>query len=170
MPVPKKHYHAIKSYIEENKPAAILVRVGCSGPANYEPVVCIQMPGKNKLFFRNITEEKVEPLLNGVFHNDINEDDLLGQSGSKGFEFWPGISFMHDLPFFARQKRMSSAIVDAMILRALRNILQGEVTALIVKTIRHYTFEEVCDIIERSGLRGRSGGGYPTGSQMETGA
>jgi Na+-translocating ferredoxin:NAD+ oxidoreductase RnfC subunit len=32
-----------------------------------------------------------------------------------------------------------------------------------VKTFRHYTLEEVCDIIERSGLRGRSGGGFPTG-------
>jgi len=32
-----------------------------------------------------------------------------------------------------------------------------------VKAIRNYTYEEVCDIVERSGLRGRSGGGYPTG-------
>jgi NADH:ubiquinone oxidoreductase subunit F (NADH-binding)/ferredoxin len=32
-----------------------------------------------------------------------------------------------------------------------------------VKTIQHYTYEEVCNIVEQSGLRGRSGGGYPTG-------
>jgi hypothetical protein len=78
----EKTYDALKSYVEENEPGTLIIRVGCSGPANFEPVVCIQMPGKNKLFFRNITEEKVEPLLNGVYHNDINEDDLLGQAGS----------------------------------------------------------------------------------------
>ncbi len=50
-----------------------------------------------------------------------------------------------------------------MILRVSKNILPGEAISTFVKTIRHYTFEEVCDIIERSGLRGRSGGGYPTG-------
>ncbi|MBE0668235.1 MAG: NADH-quinone oxidoreductase subunit F, partial [Bacteroidales bacterium] len=32
-----------------------------------------------------------------------------------------------------------------------------------LKTIRNYTYEEVCDIIEKSGLRGRSGGGFLTG-------
>ncbi|MDZ7634702.1 MAG: hypothetical protein U5L72_09910 [Bacteroidales bacterium] len=32
-----------------------------------------------------------------------------------------------------------------------------------LKTIRNYTHEEVCDIVERSGLRGRSGGGFITG-------
>ncbi len=101
-----KTFNAVKVYVEENEPTTLIVRVGCSGPANYEPMVCVQMPGKNKLFFRNITEEKVEPLLNGVFHNDINEDDLLGQTGTKGFEFWPGISFMNELPFFANQKRI----------------------------------------------------------------
>ena len=76
---------AIETYIKENEPSTGFVRVGCTGPSTFEPLVCIQLPGKNKLFFRNITEEKVEPLLNGVFHNDINADDLAGQTGTKGF-------------------------------------------------------------------------------------
>ena len=96
------------------------------GPANFEPLVCIQLPGKNKLFFRNITEEKVEPLLNGVFHNDINEDDLAGQTGTRGFEFWPGIPFMDELPFFQGRKGLFLAIADVMILKVLKNILHGE--------------------------------------------
>ena len=73
-------YSAIEAYISENSLNSSLIRVGCNGPANFEPLLCIHLPGKNKLFFRNITEEKVEPLLNGVFHNDINEDDLAGQT------------------------------------------------------------------------------------------
>ena len=158
-----KTFNAVKLYIEENEPSALAVRVGCSGPANYEPMVCVQMPGKNKLFFRNITEEKVEPLLNGVFHNDINEDDLLGQAGSKGFEFWPGISFMNELPFFANQKRIVLENCGCYDPESIEEYIARGGYSTFVKTIRHYTFEEVCDIIVRSGLRGRSGGGYPTG-------
>ena len=103
----EKTWQAVKSYIDENEPGTELVRVGCNGPSNFEPSVCIQIPGKNKLYFRNITEEKVEPLLNGVFHRDINKDDLAGQHGGLGFELWPGIPFIDEIPFFAYQDRKS---------------------------------------------------------------
>ena len=159
----EKTYDALKSYVEENEPGTLIIRVGCAGPANFEPVVCIQMPGKNKLFFRNITEEKVEPLLNGVYHNDINEDDLLGQAGSRGFELWPGISFINDLPFFAFQKRIILGNCGCYDPESIEEYIARGGYRTFVKTIRHYTYEEVCDIIERSGLRGRSGGGYLTG-------
>jgi NADH:ubiquinone oxidoreductase subunit F (NADH-binding) len=154
---------AIASYITDNEPSAELVHVGCTGPATYEPLVCIQIPGKNKLFFRNITEEKVEPLLNGVFHNDINEDDLAGQTGTKGFELWSGIPFMDELPFFARQKRVILGNCGCYDPESIEEYIARGGYRAYIKAIRHYTFEEVCDIVERSGLRGRSGGGYLTG-------
>ncbi len=154
---------AILAYINDNSPAAKMVRVGCNGPASYEPLVCIHLPGRNKLFFRNITEEKVEPLLNGVFHNDINEDDLAGQAGTRGFEYWPGIPFMEELPFFARQKRVILANCGCYDPESIEEYIARGGYRTFVKAIRNYTFEEVCDIIEKSGLRGRSGGGYLTG-------
>jgi NADH:ubiquinone oxidoreductase subunit F (NADH-binding) len=156
-------YSAIDAYINENSLASSLIRVGCNGPANFEPLLCIHLPGKNKLFFRNITEEKVEPLLNGVFHNDINADDLAGQTGTRGFEYWPGIPFMEDMPFFARQKRVILSNCGCYDPESIEEYIARGGYRAYIKTIRNYTFEEVCDIIERSGLRGRSGGGYLTG-------
>jgi NADH:ubiquinone oxidoreductase subunit F (NADH-binding) len=154
---------AIETYIRENEPSTGFVRVGCTGPSTFEPLVCIQLPGKNKLFFRNITEEKVEPLLNGVFHNDINTDDLAGQTGTKGFELWSGIPFMDELPFFANQKRIVLGNCGCYDPESIEEYIARGGYRSYIKAIRHYTFEEVCDIIERSGLRGRSGGGYLTG-------
>ena len=159
----EKTCDAIDTYIKENEPSAVFIQVGCTGPASYEPLVCIHIPGKNKLFFRNITEEKVEPLLNGVFHNDINEDDLAGQTGSKGFELWPGIPFMDELPFFANQKRVILNNCGCYDPESIEEYIARGGYRAYIKAIRHYTFEEVCDIIEKSGLRGRSGGGYLTG-------
>jgi NADH:ubiquinone oxidoreductase subunit F (NADH-binding) len=154
---------AIETYIKENEPSTGFVRVGCTGPSTFEPLVCIQLPGKNKLFFRNITEEKVEPLLNGVFHNDINTDDLAGQTGTKGFELWSGIPFMDELPFFSNQKRVVLGNCGCYDPESIEEYIARGGYRAYIKAIRHYTFEEVCDIIERSGLRGRSGGGYLTG-------
>jgi NADH:ubiquinone oxidoreductase subunit F (NADH-binding)/Pyruvate/2-oxoacid:ferredoxin oxidoreductase delta subunit len=156
-------YSAIEAYISENSLNSSLIRVGCNGPANFEPLLCIHLPGKNKLFFRNITEEKVEPLLNGVFHNDINEDDLAGQTGTRGFEYWPGIPFMEDMPFFSRQKRVILANCGCYNPESIEEYIARGGYRAYAKAIRNYTYEEVCDIIERSGLRGRSGGGYLTG-------
>ncbi len=159
----EKTFNALKLFVDENQSGTSVIRVGCTGPANYEPVVCIQMPGKNKLFFRNITEEKVEPLMNGVFHNDINEEDLIGQSGSRGFELWPGIDFLEDIPFFALQKRVVLGNCGCYDPESIEEYIARGGYRTYLKTIRHYTYEEVCDIIKRSGLRGRSGGGYLTG-------
>jgi NADH:ubiquinone oxidoreductase subunit F (NADH-binding)/Pyruvate/2-oxoacid:ferredoxin oxidoreductase delta subunit len=158
-----KTFAAAATYIKENAANASLVAVGCTGPANFEPLVCIHIPGKNKLFFRNITEEKIEPLLNGVFHNDINEEDLVGQDGTKGFELWPGIAFMQDLPYFSNQKRVILGNCGCYDPESIEEYIARGGYRSFVKAIKQYTFEEVCDIIERSGLRGRSGGGYPTG-------
>lgn len=154
---------AVGSYLKENNPVARMIRVGCTGPANFEPLVCIQLAGKNKLYFRNITEEKVEPLLNGVFHNDINNEDLAGQTGTSGFELWPGIPFMDEHPFFASQKRVVLGNCGCYDPESIEEYIARGGYRAYIKAIRHYTFEEVCDIIEKSGLRGRSGGGYLTG-------
>ena len=159
----EKTFSALQAYISENEISADLIKVGCTGPANFEPLVCIHIPGKNLLFFRNITEEKVEPLLNGVFHNDISTEDLAGQTGSKDFGLWPGIPFMDELPFFANQKRVILGNCGCYNPESIEEYIARGGYRSFIKAIRNYTFEEVCDIVERSGLRGRSGGGYLTG-------
>ena len=159
----EKTWAAVKAYIDDNEPGTELVKVGCTGPSNFEPLLCVQLPGKNKLYFRNISEEKVEPLLNGVFHSDINKDDLVGQHGSKGFELWPGIPFIGELPFFAGQKRVVLNNCGCYDPESIEEYIARGGYRAYAKAIRNYTYEEVCNIIESSGLRGRSGGGYPTG-------
>jgi NADH:ubiquinone oxidoreductase subunit F (NADH-binding)/Pyruvate/2-oxoacid:ferredoxin oxidoreductase delta subunit len=158
---------SVRSYLSENKIEADVVSVGCTGPSNFEPFLCIQLPGKNKLFFRNITEEKVEPFLNGIFHNDINEEDLVGQTGTKGFGMWQGIPFLDEMPFFKNQNRIVLSNCGCYDPENIDEYIARGGYRTFLKTIGHYTFEEVCNIIERSGLRGRSGGGFNTGKKWK---
>lgn len=162
-----KTAEAAQSYIEEAAAGATIVRVGCSGPLNFEPVIGVHIPGKNKLIFRNITEDKVDHLLNSVFHNDIPEEDLVGQSGTRGFETWHGIPFIDDLPWFALQNRVILGNCGCYDPESIEEYIARGGYRTYVKTIRHYTLEDVCDIIERSGLRGRSGGGFLTGQKWK---
>ena len=154
---------AVRDHIAEMNTEADVVNTGCNGPANYEPLVCIQLPGKNKLVFRNITEDKVDSLLNSVFHNDMPDEDLVGQSGSRGFETWHGIPFVEDHPYFALQKRIVLSNCGCYDPGSIAEYIARGGYRTLVKTIRNYTPEEVCEIVENSNLRGRSGGGFPTG-------
>jgi NADH:ubiquinone oxidoreductase subunit F (NADH-binding)/Pyruvate/2-oxoacid:ferredoxin oxidoreductase delta subunit len=159
----EKSSAAIETYLSDMEMKATVVKVGCHGPAVFEPIVCIHIPGKNKLIFRNITEEKVESLLNGVFHSDMPEEDLVAQQGNTGFESWHGIPFLDELPYFRLQKRIVLNNCGCYDPCSIEEYIARGGYRTFVKTIRNYTFEEVCDIIEKSGLRGRSGGGFSTG-------
>ena len=154
---------AAELYLGEMNISGLVVMTGCHGPAAFEPLVCVHLPGKNKLIFRNITEDKIETLLNGVFHNDMPMEDLVGQSGSTGFEAWHEIPFMEELPFFRLQKRVVLGNCGWYDPGSIAEYIARGGYRAFLKTIRNYTHEEVCDIVERSGLRGRSGGGFTTG-------
>ncbi|MFZ2287968.1 MAG: NADH-ubiquinone oxidoreductase-F iron-sulfur binding region domain-containing protein [Bacteroidales bacterium] len=154
---------AAELYLEEMGIRGLVVKTGCHGPAAFEPMVCVHLPGKNKLIFRNITEDKMETLLNGVFHNDMPAEDLVAQAGSAGFEAWHEIPFMEELSYFRLQKRVVLGNCGWYDPESIEEYIARGGYRAFLKTIRNYTHEEVCDIIERSGLRGRSGGGFITG-------
>jgi NADH:ubiquinone oxidoreductase subunit F (NADH-binding)/Pyruvate/2-oxoacid:ferredoxin oxidoreductase delta subunit/(2Fe-2S) ferredoxin len=154
---------AAELYLSEMGIRGRVVKTGCHGPAAFEPMVCVHLPGKNNLIFRNITEDKIESLLNGVFHNDMPEEDLVAQKGTTGFEAWHDIPFMEDIPFFSLQKRVVLGNCGCYDPESIGEYIARGGYRAFLKTIRNYTHEEVCDIVERSGLRGRSGGGFLTG-------
>ena len=154
---------AAELYLSEMNIRGLVVKTGCHGPSAFEPLVCVHLPGKNKLIFRNITEDKIETLLNGVFHNDMPQEDLVGQTGSTGFEAWHEIQFIEELPFFRLQKRVVLGNCGWYDPESIAEYIARGGYRAFLKTIRNYTHEEVCDIVERSGLRGRSGGGFTTG-------
>lgn len=154
---------AAVQWLEERGLKGKVVRTGCHGPAAYEPMVCVHLPGKNNLVFRNITAEKTETLLNGVFHLDLPAEDLVAQTGSRGFGTWQDIPFLDEITYFRLQKRVVLGNCGLYDPESIEEYIARGGYRSFVKTIRNYTHEEVCDIIERSGLRGRSGGGFNTG-------
>ena len=158
---------AIRQYLDDRGVQAEIIRTGCLGICTSEPLVGIQLPGKSRLFFRNIDPVKVPLLLDDVFHKTIPEEFFLGQWTIKDQVDWDKLIHIKDLPFFQKQKRIllaESGILDPSSIEEY--IARGGYKSFL-KTIRNYTYQDICDIILESGLRGRSGSGFLTGEKWK---
>jgi len=156
---------AIRKYLEEKRIETRIIEVGCIGLCSYEPIVDVQLPGKNRISFRNITAGKVESLLDDIFNGVVPGEDVIGQFTNELHNAWEGVSNLDKLPFFAMQKRIvlrHCGIIDPV---SIEEYIARGGYATYLKCIRNYTAEKICEKVDESGLRGRGGGGYPTGKK-----
>lgn len=163
-----KTFQAIQQYLEDRKLQAQLVRVGCIGLCSAEPIVDVQLAGKNRISFREITEDKVSLLLDDALNRIIPKDLVLGQYRKEGAEPWRGVPFLDEIPFFGLQHR--NILYNCGILNpsSIEEYIANGGYRAFIKGISNYSPEDICGLVERSGLRGRAGGGYPTGTKWRT--
>ena len=159
---------AIKEFIDEKELEADIVEVGCIGLCAMEPMVDIQLPDKARLSYGHVTAKNVKGILEQVFEGTPKNKNLIGQFNSRGKqESWQEVPRMDENEFFAHQKRIVLAncgLVDPTSIDEY--IARGGYQAL-ADTLRNHTREEICDIVELSGLRGRGGGGFSAGKKWK---
>lgn len=160
---------ALKAYLNEKDIDADIIEVGCIGLCSSEPILDIKLPGKARLSFETITADKVNPLLDKIFADEVPDENILGQFVQDNQEKWEGVRTLNEHSFFAPQKRLvlkNCGVVNPVDIDEY--IARGGYKALI-KTITSHTPFEICEIVEKSGLRGRGGGGFPTGKKWKFG-
>ncbi|MEI6122024.1 MAG: NADH-ubiquinone oxidoreductase-F iron-sulfur binding region domain-containing protein [Bacteroidota bacterium] len=156
---------AIENYLREKNITAEIIEVGCIGFCTAEPIVDIKLPEKNRISFSNVTSEKVEALFDGVFNDRIDKQDILGQFVHPGNVSWTGVAKIFDHPFFIKQKRIvlqNCGVIDPVSIDEY--ISRGGYGSLI-QVLKKFSADEVITSIEKSGLRGRGGGGFSTGTK-----
>jgi NADH:ubiquinone oxidoreductase subunit F (NADH-binding)/(2Fe-2S) ferredoxin len=163
-----KTLKAIHAYLDGKDVDADVVEVGCIGMCVAEPMVDVQLPGRTRISFQGITEEKVTGLLDSVLDGRLPESDgVLGQHRAENLEAWEGVPYLDEHPFFAPQTRWvlpNCGLVDPV--RLDEYLARGGYRAL-AKALRTITPADLCDQVEKSGLRGRGGGGFPTGRKWK---
>jgi len=160
-----KTWEAIEQYVKERSIDIELAETGSLGLSSEDPLISVQLPGRTRIFFRRITAERVPSLLDDLFHHVVPDKYVIGQLLRKGQESWKGVPSLGDIPYFALQSRIvleSCGVIDPF---SFSEYVAGGGYKAFLKTIRSYTFSEVCDLVIDSGLRGRSGGGYSTGKK-----
>ncbi len=125
----------------------------------------VQLPGRSRLSFSNVTMDKAEDLLNNVFNDTVEGASVIGQFRKPNVKEYEGIPFIDEHPFFAPQTRMvlkSCGIIDPT---SIEEYISNGGYRNFLSLISEKQPLEVCEMIERSGLRGRGGGGFPTGTK-----
>lgn len=141
---------AIYSFFNKEKGRNTLdyevISTGCMGLCHSEPTIEIKEPGKKGVVFGNVDLKKAESLLKDLEYQNIGISDVF-QSDKQVKIVLKNCGFINP-----------EDIEDA--------ILEGAYYAL-EKSVNKMTREEVIEEVKLSGLRGRGGGGYPTGLKWQ---
>jgi NADH:ubiquinone oxidoreductase subunit F (NADH-binding)/(2Fe-2S) ferredoxin len=156
-----------KKYLSDRNIRAEIVETGCTGFCSMEPLVEVQLPGRARVAFRHVTAEKLPFILDGMFNSMLPGEHALGQYKHPSSEKWKDIPFIEELPFFSLQHRNLMKNWGRINPGSIEEYIASGGYRPYIKTIRNYTHEEVCDIVEKSGLQGRGGGGFLTGKKWK---
>jgi NADH:ubiquinone oxidoreductase subunit F (NADH-binding)/Pyruvate/2-oxoacid:ferredoxin oxidoreductase delta subunit len=160
-------YDAINEYIADRNINARVQKAGCLGICNFEPLVDIHLPGKNRIILKNITDDKVGIVLDDIFHKTLPEEHIFAQYSNSNFSEWNAIPVLDEIPFFALQNRQVLDHCGKINPYSIDEYIAFGGYRAFIKTIRNYTSVQICNVVEESGLRGRSGGGYSTGKKWK---
>ncbi|MBN1296680.1 NADH-quinone oxidoreductase subunit NuoF [bacterium] len=140
-----------------------LVEVGCIGLCALEPIMDIQEPGRHRISFFNVTTETAGPIIQAFLSGEYLSNHVLGQFRSTVTQPYAGIPYIDEHPFFAPQKRLVLKNCGIINPRSIENYIARDGYHAFIHAIHTMTPSEVCDHVLASGLRGRGGGGFPTG-------
>ncbi len=160
---------AIQGYLGAQKIDADLVKVGCIGLCAAEPMIDVQLPGRTRVSFGGVTLDKVSGLLDGIFADSIDCDMVIGQFRPAGStqEAWGDVAYIDEHPFFAPQTRWVLANAGKIDPLSIDEYIAHGGYKAFTDVIRNNTPLETCEAVETSGLRGRGGGGFPTGRKWK---
>ncbi len=162
-----KTIEAVKLYLSNNHIDADIVETGCIGLCSSEPIMDVQLPGFNRISFEKVTENRVSEILSDIFNKKVPLSNILGQFNTGNNKQWENVPSINEIPFFKPQTRIvlkNCGIINPV---SIEEYIAKGGYASYLKVIKNNTRSEICDIIEKSGLRGRGGGGFPTGRKWK---
>ncbi len=133
---------------------------GCHGFCERGPLVVVSPP---ELFYQLVKEEDVPELVQETLVQGRPVERLLAE-GPDGAR----VHTSHDLPFYQKQMRIvlrDNGVTDP---ESLEDYVAGGGYASLAKALTEMTPEQVLHEVEISGLRGRGGGGFPTGRKWRS--
>lgn len=141
----------IREFVKENglEDKVEVVQVGCLGLCGQGPIIRIDPEGT---MYRKVSVENVRRILkNHLLTGRIDDENHLDT----------------DIPFYQRQVKIVLKGCGEIDPESIEDyILAGGYRAL-YKAVTEMTPEEVIAEIKRSGLKGRGGAGFPTGTKWE---
>ena len=133
---------------------------GCLGFCEIEPIVIIEPKG---IIYQKVKKDDVLEIITETIINDIIVKRLLYTDPVKGDK----CKTEDSMPFYKKQRRFvlgNNRFIDPLEINDYVAINGYKALATALSKMKP---EEIIDEIKESGLRGRGGGGFPTGRKWE---
>lgn len=154
---------AIEAELKKLNIEAIVEGTGCVGYCALEPIVDIKLPGKDRTSYRELNLKDVSRFIKTTLvDQEVFTEKLLGSYGKND-----EVKNILSDPFFEHQMKIVLANCGVINPTSIDAYLAHGGFKAFDKVIRLMKSEEVIKEILASGLRGRGGGGFPTGKKWE---
>ncbi len=154
---------ALKAELKRHKVDAEIDEVGCLGICYAEPLVDILKPGRSRLFFRNVTPEDVPAIVESYLARDrLPRDKVLGYLGDTPIDEAPSIA---ELPGIKYQQRIALRNAGHIAPDDIYQYIANGGYAGLSKALSGMQPADVLKEVTDSGLRGRGGAAFPTGTK-----
>ena len=153
-------YGEFKRQLDEQnlKDKVEIIETGCQGLCARAPVITIDPPG---VFYGRVTVEIVPEIISSTIVNDQVINKLCYVEAGKR------IPYLKDIPFYSKQKKVvlrNCGIIDP---NNIEQYIARKGYESIAKALFNFTPEDIINEVKDSGLRGRGGAGFPTGTKWE---
>jgi NADH:ubiquinone oxidoreductase subunit F (NADH-binding)/(2Fe-2S) ferredoxin/NAD-dependent dihydropyrimidine dehydrogenase PreA subunit len=133
---------------------------GCHGFSEIDPVVVIEPEG---ILYARVKVEDVPEIVRSLGAESQPVERLYYRDPVTG----QGIPYQRDIPFFKKQQRTILKNCGVLDPRDIEDYLEAGGYQAVQKALREMTAAQVVAEVNRSGIRGLGGAGFPTGKKWE---
>ena len=172
---------ALEAEVKEQGLKAQIVDVGCNGMCHQEPIVDVIQKGKPKITYGTMTPDQAAPLVKalksgGVLEEQVlfrtdQEDNLvsgepLSYSSGQPAESLKKIAEYQAYPFYQKQQKIALRNAGRIDPASLEEYIACGGYSGLAKALS-MSPEKVLQEVITSGIRGRGGAGFPTGTKWK---
>ena len=158
-----------------------ICQTGCIGFCEDEPLVEIFGRDKLRVVYHHITENKIADVIEAYKTGDFVKKHILGQMKDPrslldddlenplaGVDIVDGIPVFEEIPFYRSQVKVAMRNCGYIDPDSIEEYMARRGYAAFLSALQEMKPSEIIEVVKGSGLRGRGGGGFPTGIKWAT--